>query len=101
MLRGFVLAAVFEADEGVFSERHQVREQKAIGGFYLVQFVLGLLGAPRAGGVACKRQRHVLPAPVIAAAAPFLSARALGLRGVAIVEKEARVAFEGAEDGAI
>src|SRR5690349_9897310 len=39
-------------------------------------------------------QGHVETAPVIPAAAPFLRAGSLSLRGQAVIEKEARVAFQ-------
>ena len=37
------------------------------------------------------------PAPVIAAASPFLRSRAVSLRGQAIVEKETRIAFQSGQ----
>jgi hypothetical protein len=41
-----------------------------------------------------KRKRHVLPAPVVPAAAPFLGAGALRLRREAVIEIESRIAFQ-------
>src|SRR5207248_3121576 len=46
-----------------------------------------------------KRQGHVSAAPIIAATAPFLCPRAVGLRGLAVVEKEARVPLKRVQHG--
>ena len=51
--------------------------------------------------MACKRQRHVAPAPVISASAPFLRARPLSLRRLAVVEEKSRVAFQRAQHRAV
>ena len=101
MLGGVVHAAVFEADDGVAAERHQVGQEEPVGGLDLVLLVLGLLGAARADGMAGEGQGHVLAAPIIAAAAPFLGAGAVGLRRLAVVEEEPRVAFQRVEHGPV
>ena len=51
--------------------------------------------------MAGEREGHVPPAPVVAAAAPFLGAGALGLRRVAVVEVEARVALQRVQHRAV
>src|ERR1035441_5499115 len=72
---GSIQAAVFEADDGVPAEGHEVGQEKPVSGFYLVLLVLCLLGTARAGGMAGEWQRHVLAAPIISTPAPFLGAR--------------------------
>ena len=42
-----------------------------------------------------KWEGHIFPAPVIATTTPFFSAGPLPLRGLGIIEKKARVAFQG------
>ena len=46
-------------------------------------------------------QGHVAPAPIVAAAAPFLSAGALRLRGEAVVKIEAWVALQRTQNRAV
>src|SRR5260370_39167414 len=94
VLLRLVFAAVFEADDRVFAERHQVRQQETIRGVDFVLLALCRLQSRRAHWMAGERQGHVPTAPVITAAAPFLRARALGLRRKAVVEEEARVSLE-------
>src|SRR5436190_6879930 len=101
MLRGFVLAAVLETDERVLAEWHHIAEKETIGGFDFVFLAFGLGGFARAGGMANERKRHVLAAPIVAAAAPFFGASALGLRGLAVVEEKSRVTFESVENRAV
>ena len=78
----------------VLSKRHQVRQQKAIRRMNLVLVILGLRQLPRADRMTGKRQRHVLSAPIIPAAAPFLRPGALGLRRLAVVKEKSRIAFQ-------
>ena len=101
VLRRFVHAAVFELDAGILAERHQVGEEEAIGGFDVVLGTHGVLGAFGARGMAGEGQRHVEAAPIVSAAAPFFGAGALGLRRPAVVEEEARIAFERVEHGVV
>src|SRR5271157_2741955 len=65
----------------------------------LVLLASGGPGIDRADRMACEGQRHVAPAPVVAAAAPLLRPGALSLRGEAVVEEEARVALQRGEVG--
>src|SRR2546429_8565738 len=95
MLGGLVLPAMFEADERVFAEWHQIRQQKAVSGLDFIVVVFRFLRVASAGGVAGERERHVLAAPIIAAAAPFFGAGALGLRALAVIKEKSRVAFQG------
>jgi hypothetical protein len=94
---GVVFAAVFEGDAGVFSEGEEVGEEEAVGGVDFVEVVFGFFELAGADGVAGEGERHVSPAPVVTAAAPFLGAGAVGLGGHGVVEVEAGVAFEGGE----
>src|SRR5207249_12298235 len=101
MFGRFVRAAVLELDAGVFAEGEEVGEEEAVGGFDFVVFAFRLLGGGSAGGMTREGQGHVSSAPVITRAAPFFGAGALTLRRFAVVEEEARVAFEGVEDGVV
>src|SRR5207253_2881914 len=92
-----VVAAVLQADAGVPAEGHEIGEQEAVGGLDLVLLVPDRLRAPRAAGMPDERERHVQPAPIVAAPAPLLCARTLYLGGLAVVEEEARIAFERAK----
>ena len=92
-----VLSTVFEADQGVLAERHEIGQEKAISRLDHVFFVLRRAWAGGARGVSYEGEGHVAFAPVIAAAAPFLRASALGLRGQAVVEEKSRVSFERGE----
>src|SRR5215831_19140911 len=100
MLGGFVLTAMFEPDDCVPSEGHEVAKQKAIGRFDFVLVAFCFLRVARPDGVTSKRKRHILSAPVVAAA-PFLGARTLRLGRLAVIEKEAWVAFKRVEDGTV
>src|ERR1043166_7309713 len=90
VLRGLVFTAVFELNDRALAEGEQVSQQKTVGRFNSVLVIFRLLVVARAGRVPGKRKSHVSAAPVIAAAAPFLSAGAVGLRRLAVVKKEAR-----------
>ena len=101
MLGGFILSTVFEADHGVFSERHQVGQQESISRLNFVFFILRLFLVARAHRMAGERQRHVTSTPVIPAATPFLGAGAISLRRLAVIEEKTRVTFQRVEVGAI
>src|ERR1044071_4510680 len=85
VFRRLVLSAVLEADDGAVAEGHQVGEQETIGGFNPVLVVECLLCVAGPDGVAGERESHVPAAPVVAPAAPFLRARSVSLRGLAVV----------------
>src|SRR5438876_2218343 len=99
MLGGLVFAAVFEPDERAFAKGHQVGEQKAVGRFNFVLIVLRLALIARADRVTGKGQAHIASSPVISTTAPLFRAGAVGLRRLAVVKKEARVAFERVQHG--
>src|SRR6266540_4827036 len=63
----------------------------------LALVVRRLFPIARAHRMTGKGQRHVQSAPIIPAATPLFGARAVSLRRLAVVEIEARVAFERAE----
>src|SRR5439155_23705700 len=94
VLGGLVFAAVLESDYCPPAKGHQISQQKTISRFDLVLVVLRFGFIARPDRVAGEGQGHVAPAPVIPAAAPFLRARAVGLRRSTVVEKEPRVAFQ-------
>src|SRR5437867_703401 len=99
MLGRLVGSAVLELDAGVFPEGEKVGEEEAVGGFEFVVVAFRFFGRWRATGMTREGQGHVSSSPVIAAAAPFFGAGALGLGRLAVVEEETRIAFEGVEDG--
>ena len=101
MFGGFILAAVFELDAGVLAKGHQVSQEKTVGGFDPILVTFSLFHAAGAGGMAGEGQGHVAPAPIIATAAPFLRAGALGLWCLTVIKEKARVAFERVEHGAV
>src|SRR5438067_13367177 len=101
MLDRFVLAAVFEPNHGAFSKRHQVAQQKAVGGLDFVLVTFCFFGIASAGRVPGKGQRHIQAAPVIPSPAPFLSSGALCLGSLAVIEKETWIALECVENSAI
>ena len=94
MLHRFVGPAVLKADASIFAEGHQVGQQEAVARLNLVIFLLRGLEAGGANRVTGEGQGHVAPAPIVSAAAPFLSAGALRLRGEAVVKVEAWVALQ-------
>ena len=90
---GFVVPAMFQVNDCLLSEGHQVGEQKAIGGLDLVFFVYGKLCAACAHRMADEGQGHVQTAPIVPTAAPLFGARTLRLRRKAVIEEEPRIAF--------
>src|SRR5688572_5276365 len=94
MFGGFIVPAVFQVNARVLSKRHQVREQKTIGGLDEVFGVLCFLKAGCAARMAREGQGHVATAPIVASPAPLFRAGAVGLRACAIVEEKSRVAFQ-------
>src|SRR6266849_5075569 len=101
MFGRLVFAAVFEADDGVSPERHEVGQQKSVRRFDLVLVISRFQLIARAHGMAGKRQRHVLSSPIIAAPAPFLGAGAVSLRREAVVEEEPWITLKRVQRGAI
>src|SRR5437868_532242 len=101
MFVGLVGAAVFQLDASVLAEGHQVREQEAVSRFDLVFVFLGCFGIGGADRVADERQSHVASAPIVAATAPFLGARAVGLRCLAVIKEEPGVAFQRVQDRSV
>src|SRR5260370_40910553 len=68
VLRRFIRAAVFETNESILSEWHQVGEQKTIGRLDLVVGAHGLLGTLGAYRMPGERKRHVQTAPIVSTA---------------------------------
>src|SRR5687768_1815272 len=101
VLLGLIGSTVLELDAGVFTEGEEIGEEEAVGGLDPVCGGLRFLAARGAGGVAGEWEGHVSAAPVVAAASPFFGSRSVALRGVGVVEEEARVAFECGEDGVV
>ena len=89
-----VVPSVLELDAGILPERHEVSQEKPVRRLNVVLFVRGLLRVARSHGMPDKRQRHVPPAPVIAAAVPLFGTGAVALGREAVVEEEARVPLE-------
>src|SRR5579863_10331672 len=85
VLSRFVGSAMLQLNPRILAEGHQVGQQEAVGGLDLVFRTDGRGGVPGAGGMAGKRNSHVLASPVVASPAPFLRAGALGLRRAAVV----------------
>ena len=94
MLDRLVDSSVLQADHRVLSEGHHVGQEKAVRRFDLVLGVFCGRRAARPDRVSRERQRHVLSAPVVPAAAPFLGSGPLALGASAVVKEEARIALE-------
>src|SRR6185312_3632495 len=90
-------AAMLQANNGILSERHQIRKQKTVAGFNLVLAIESRLRRSRADGMAHERQCHIEPAPIIAAAAPLFGPGALRLRRQAVIKKEPRIALQSSQ----
>src|SRR5271154_7172645 len=88
---------MFEVNDRMLSEWHQVGEQEAIGGLDLVFFVHSKLCATCPHRMADEGQSHVQTAPVVATAAPFFGPSTLRLRRKAVVEEEPRIALKGSQ----
>src|SRR6266571_1689640 len=101
MFDRLVFSAVFEADDRVSPERHEVGQQKSVRRFDLVLVISRFRLAARAHRMARKRQRHVLSPPIIAAPAPLLGAGAVSLRREAVVEEEPRITLKRVQRGPI
>src|SRR5262245_11011039 len=97
MFRGLVEAAVFQANHRVLAERHQVTQQKPVGGMNFVFVALRLLPAARASRLSGEVQGHVQSAPIISATAPFLGSSAISLGCLAVVEEKAGIPLQGPE----
>src|ERR1700691_2934359 len=88
---------MFEVNDRMLSEWHQVGEQETIGGLDLVFFVHSKLYATCAHRMAYEGQSHVQTAPIVPTAAPFFGPGTLRLRGKAVIEEEPRIAFKGSQ----
>src|SRR4051812_42866661 len=94
MLFRVVRAPVLELDAGVFTEGHQVGQEKSISRFDFVFRRFRRSDILSASGMAGEWESHVDPAPVISTAAPFFRACSLALRSVAVIKEKSRIPFQ-------
>ena len=101
MLGRFVRPAVFQPDQCILAERHQIGQKKPISGFNLVLIAHGRLCIPGAHGMTGQWQRHIHSTPIVSTASPLFRARAVRLRGLTIVEEESWIALERVQYGIV
>ena len=82
---------MLQADDSVFTERHQVSEEKPVGGLDHVVGTLGFLRSSRAHGMPREGKSHIESTPIIPASCPLFRAGAVSLGRQAVVEEKPRV----------
>src|SRR5947207_3714111 len=89
---------MFQTNEGVFVEGHQVGQQETVSRFNLVELALGFLRIAGADRMSGKSQCHIFSPPIISPATPLFSPGPLSLRCAADFKEQARIPLHRGEN---